>query len=196
MSLSPFYDDQELLRRVALGDERSFDIIYHNYAKKVYLFAFKVMNSPILAEEVVQEVMLKIWRMGDELKKIDHLEAYLRTASRNISLNLLRRQETAQRADKYLSMNWVEDHNETEELVILNETRDLLNQAIAQLPPQQREVYMLCHQQGLKYDQVAEKLNLAPSTVATHMKLALKFLRNYLKKHNDIFALLVIFKLF
>ena len=70
------------------------------------------------------------------------------------------------------------------------------NNAIAQLPAQQREVYQLCHQQGLKYEEVAEKLGLAPSTVATHMKLALKSLRNYLQKHINIYALLVIFKLF
>lgn len=196
MTLSPIFDDQELLKKVALGDERAFDLIYHTCAKKVYTFAIKILHTPILAEEVVQEVMLKIWRMGAEQNKIQNLEAYLRTASRNISLNLLRKQAVASRADEILRLNWEEEHNDTEELVILNETRGILNEAIAQLPPQQREVYLLCHQQGLKYEEAAQKLGLATSTVATHMKLALKFLRSYLKKRHVVFALLVIFKLF
>jgi RNA polymerase sigma-70 factor (family 1) len=189
-------DDRELLKRVARGDERAFDLIYHTYSKKVYLFAFKLLQSPTLAEEVVQEVMLKIWRMGDDLHKINTLEPYLRSASRNISLNVLRRQEIENRADKYLRKHWDEEHNETEELVMLNDTRKILADAVALLPLQQREVYKLCHQQGLKYEEVAKKLNLAPSTVATHMKLALRFLRIYLQSHTDLAVLLIIFKLF
>ncbi|MGF1923927.1 MAG: sigma factor-like helix-turn-helix DNA-binding protein, partial [Bacteroidia bacterium] len=63
------------------------------------------------------------------------------------------------------------------------------------LPPKQREVYILCHQQGLKYEEVAQQLGLAPSTVATHMKLALRFLRSYLQKNADLAILIIIFKL-
>ncbi len=196
MTSTPLFDDRELLKRVAGGDERAFDLIYHAYSKKVYLFAFKVLRSNTLAEEVVQEVMLKIWRMGSELPKINNLEAYLRTSSRNVSLNVLRRQEVESRANNYLRSHWDEEHNDTEELVLLNDTRKILDDGIALLPLQQREVYKLCHQQGLKYEEVAQKLNLAPSTVATHMKLALRFLRVYLQNHTDLAALLIIFKLF
>ena len=48
MTLSPLFNDEELLEKVAVGDERAFDLIYHNYAKKVYLFAFKLLRSNIL----------------------------------------------------------------------------------------------------------------------------------------------------
>ena len=195
MTIIPIFDDRDLLNRVGKGDERAFDLIYHAYAKKVYLFAFKTLRSSLLAEEVVQEVMLKVWRMGVGLNDINNLEAYLRTSARNISLNILRRQEVESRAGVYLGENWSEQHNDTEELVILNETRKILEDGIALLPLQQREVYRLCHQQGLKYEEAAEKLNLAPSTVATHMKLALRFLRLYLQRNTDLAVLLVIFKL-
>lgn len=194
MVSSPLFNDQELLKRVAVGEERAFDIIYHQYAKKIYLFAFKTLRSTLLAEEVVQEVMLKVWRMGKELNNINNLEAYLRTISRNISLNMLRRQEIENRANEHIIANLVEENNETEERVMLNDTRKVLDDAIALLPNQQREVYKLCHQQGLKYEEVAQKLNLAPTTVATHMKLALKFLRTYLQKNTDVAVLILIFK--
>ena len=192
----PMFDDQGLLKRVARGDERAFEIIYHKYSRKIYFFSLKTLKSPTLAEEVVQEVMLKLWRMGTLLTGINHLERYLKTASRNTSLNLLRRQEIERRSNELVGISWEEANNETEELLLLNDTRRILNEAIAILPPQQQEVYRLCHQQGLKYEEVAKKLNLAPTTVATHMKLALRFLRSYLQKHTDVTIMAILFKLF
>lgn len=195
--ISPtMFDDQELLKRVAKGDERAFEIIYYHYSRKIYFFSLRTLQSPILAEEVVQEVMLKLWRMGALLNDINHLERYLKTASRNASLNLLRRQEIERRANDLVGISWDEANNETEELLLLNDTRRLLEEAIALLPPQQQEVYRLCHQQGLKYEEVAQKLHLAPTTVATHMKLALRFLRSYLQKHTDVTIMAILFKLF
>lgn len=196
MTSAPPVNERELLIQVAEGNERAFEHIYHAYAKKVYAFALKTLRSNLLAEEVVQEVMLKIWRMGNELKRINHLESYIRTTARNISLNVLRRQEVVNRADQRLRNIWEEEHNETEELVILNDTKKVLEDAIALLPPQQREVYKLCHQQGLKYEEAAQRLKLSPATVATHMKLALRFLRTYIQNNTDLAVLIIIFKLF
>lgn len=196
MPAPKIYSSFELLSKVAKGDERAFDQLYYTYSKKVYLFAFKILQSEVLSEEVMQEVMLKLWKMGRELEKVNNLDSYLRTASKNASLNMLRQQEAENRADELLANSWKESHNETEEQVILNETRKILINAIALLPQQQREVYKLCHQQGLKYEEAARQLNLSPATVATHMKLALRFLRSYLQKNTDIVALFIIFKLF
>ncbi|MDQ7948423.1 MAG: RNA polymerase sigma-70 factor [Pedobacter sp.] len=195
MTSSPLYDDRELLKRIAHGDERAFEIIYHRYTKKIYFFGLKTLHSPLLAEEVVQEVMLKLWRMGPMVVGINQLEAYLRTTSRNIALNMLRRQAVENRASQLIGQNWEEEINETEEQILLNDSRKILNEAIALLPQQQRMVYKLCQEQGLKYDEAAEKLNLAPSTVATHMKLALRFVRNYLQKNAYSAIILIIFKL-
>lgn len=196
MTSAVLYDDRELLKQIAAGSARAFELIYHRYSKKIYLFALKTLRAEAAAEEVLQEVMLKIWKMGPALTEIENLEQYLRTSARNNALNLLRRQEIESRANEKMGRTWSEENNDTEEQVILNDTRRILDRALAQLPPQQREVYRLCHQQGLKYEEAAKQLNLAPSTVATHMKLALKFLREQLKKHSDLAILLIVFKLF
>jgi len=189
------FDDKKLLESVASGDERAFEILYHAFSKKIYLFAYKILQSASAAEEVVQEVMLKIWNMGLELEKVNHLEAYMRTLSRNVALNALRRQEIENRANNTLRSYWSEESNETEERVTLNETRAILAKGIAQLPPQQRQVYQLCHQEGLKYEEVAKALHLSTATVATHMKLALRFLRVYLQKHTDLAIIAILFKI-
>jgi RNA polymerase sigma-70 factor (family 1) len=195
MAIRSLYDLSELLLKIAIGDERAFDIFYKQYTKKVFFFSMRVLQSDILAEEVMQEIMLKIWQMGDDLNSIKNPEAYIRTLTRNRSLNILRRLQLEDKADHNMAISYTDGHNETEEQIILNDTRKVLQDGIDLLPPQQKLVYMLCQTEGLKYEQVAEQLNLSPLTVATHMKLALRFLRTYLGKHTHIASLLIIFKL-
>lgn len=196
MAINPLYSEKELLAKVAKGDESAFGLLYNQYSKKVYVFAIQLLNSEILAEEVMQLAMLKLWQMEDGINAIQNLDAYLRVISRNISYNMLRRLKLEQKANDDLGKDWLEEHNETEEQIILKDTKKILKEAIEALPPQQKLVYQLCHEEGLKYEEAAKKLNLSPLSVQTYMKLALRFLRNYVSKRTDVAALLIIFKLF
>ena len=99
------------------------------------------------------------------------------------------------KADVELTRNYSEAHNETEEAILLQDTRKVLNNAIDLLPQQQREVYLLCQTEGLKYEEVAAKLNISTNTVKTHMKRALASLREHVRNHTDIAAVLILFRL-
>ncbi|SHG34541.1 RNA polymerase sigma-70 factor [Pedobacter caeni] len=193
--INSLFDVPALLAKVAMGDERAFDIFYKQYSKKIFLFSMRILQSDILAEEVMQEIMLKIWQMGADLNDLKNPESYIRTLARNRSLNILKRLQTEDRIDREMALIYQEDHNETEEQILLNDTRKVLLEGIALLPSQQKLVYNLCQVEGLKYETVADRLNLSPLTVATHMKLALRFLRAHLSKHSDVAALLIIFRL-
>lgn len=189
-------EEHELLTQIASGNERAFDVLYHRYSKKVYAFALRILRSEVLAEEVTQETLLKLWLLGDGTANISNLSAYMRTAARNASLNLLRRQELERRAELLLSVEQQEAHHDTEERVLLNEVKDILEDAVKLLPPQQQEAFRLCHLQGMSYKEAAVVMELAPQTVAVHIKLALRFVRAYMRKATDILALLVLFRLF
>ncbi|MCD0488101.1 RNA polymerase sigma-70 factor [Pedobacter sp. MC2016-14] len=188
--------ESNLLTRIAQKDENAFKIVYEDYHLKIYTYALKYLKSDIEAQEVMQEVFLKLWLRDSNALSINNLEHYLRMLTRNRSLDVLRRKVLENNADLNKAINWKEEHNDTEESILLNDTQKVLDQAINLLPPQQKLVYKLCRDEGLSYDQVAAQLNLSPATVHTHMKLALKFLRTYVQQHTDILALLVIFKLF
>lgn len=196
MAIECLDNEQELLAKIARGDERAFRIVFNTYQKKIYSSAFLMLREDVLAEEVVQLSMLKLWMMGKSLDAIQNLEAYLMKISRNCAFDLLRRKELQFRTQKTIHQNWTEGHNETEEQVLLNETRKILNEGIELLPPQQKIVYQLCHQEGLKYEEAASRLNLSVETIRSYMRLAQRFLRNHLRTHSDIVALLIIFKLF
>jgi RNA polymerase sigma-70 factor (family 1) len=195
MTNEPFRNEFDLQVKIAAGDQLAFKKVYDTYFNKTYAFAFHVLHSKELAEEVVQEVMLRIWQMGEGLLEVRNLEGYLKMLAKRRAIDLLRRQELERRTTKESQVDWQEDANDTEEAITLNETRKILNTGISLLPHQQRVVYQLCHEQGLKYEQVAEQLNISPETVHSHMKRALKFLRLYVQENTDITILLILFKL-
>ena len=196
MALNPLIDEIGLLHKIAEGDERAFAQVYDFHYHKIYTFAFYVLKSDVQAEEVAQETFLKLWKQGHQLKDIRNLEGFLISVSRNRALDILRRKKLEIRTSQLRDKDWEEIHNETEERILLNDTHKIIQKAIDLLPAQQKQVYQLCHQEGLKYEKVAEKLNLSVLTVQSYMKLALKNLRKQLGDHPDLAALLIILKLF
>ncbi len=193
--VTPLYDESDLLIKIAQGDQEAFRIIFERYYNKVYTYSLRILRDEMLAEEVVQETMLKVWRVGEKLVGIKNLDSYLKAIAKNKTIDILRRTEHQYRIELELAHNWKEQDHSTEEEILLNDTRKVLMQGVSLLPRQQRAVYELCHQEGLKYDEAAEKLNLSTETVKFYMKLALRFLRNYLTNHTDLSILLIIFKL-
>lgn len=180
-----------LLNKISNGDKEAFHIIFNSYRQKVYSYALKIIKCKATAEDIVHDVFLKIWTHKN-LNEINHLESYLKIVSRNTTLKVLRRQSLEVHTSNELSRSWQETHNETEEIIILNDFSKILNQAIDSLPNQQRLVYNLCREEGLKYAEAAERLSLSPLTVKTHMQLALRFLKNYLSKHSDVVTFLIL----
>ncbi|HEY0175480.1 MAG TPA: sigma-70 family RNA polymerase sigma factor [Pedobacter sp.] len=196
MGIKILDDESELLAKIVKGDERAFRIVFNTYQKKIYSSALQMLHDEILAEEVVQVSMLKLWMMGTGLLEIRNLQGYLIKISRNYAFDLLRRKEMQLKAERNIQVTWSEEHNETEEQILLNETRKILQDGIELLPPQQKIVYQLCHQEGLKYEEAASRLNLSVETIRSYMRLAQRFLRNHLRSNSDIAVLLIIFKLF
>nr|WP_121271692.1 RNA polymerase sigma-70 factor [Pedobacter schmidteae] len=195
MTTKPLDNEQQLVADMARGDQNAFRKIYDHYRPLVYSFSLKYLKSPQQAEEVVQETFLKLWRIGEGLSAIKHLDSYMLTMSRNRCMDVLRRMKLEAMHIEPLTDDLDSYTNETEERILLNDTKKLLDEAIAQLPPQQQLVYTLCHIQGRRQDEVARELQLSPETVKRHMKLALKFLREYLGTHTDITIILIILKI-
>lgn len=196
MAIKSIPNEQALLAKIAMKDQYAFKIIYDQYRKLVYSSALKLLRDDHQAEEILQEVFMKLWLMGEELNKIRHLESYLNTLVRNRSLNVLRRMALDARTDKVLVLDWEEQHNETEERILLNEYNRVLQEGIEKLTPKQREVYQLCHGEGLKYEEAAQKLGISILTVKTHMQLALRSLRKHIKAHGDVAIFIFLLKIF
>lgn len=174
-----------LLSRVSRGDEHAFRILFEQYRKRVYTYALKIVKSEASAEEILHDVFIKIWQHKN-ITEIENLESFLRTVTKNTTLKVLRRIKLEVRTNDEFGNGWEETHNETEDTILLKETAQILGKGINLLSPQQKQVYLLCREEGLKYAEVAQRLSISPETVKTHMKQALKFLREYVNKYGQL----------
>lgn len=178
---------------LANGDEYAFTVFYNKYHPVIFGFARHLLNCDDLAVDVVQESMLHIWQLGSKLNNINNLEGYLKTIAKRRAVDIIRHRAVQLKAGRLLQAQWKETHNETEEHIILNEGRKILLEGIRLLPPQQRTVYELCQQQGFKYEEAAREMGISAGTVKTHLKLAMRFLRQHISNHTDLTVLFIIF---
>jgi RNA polymerase sigma-70 factor (ECF subfamily) len=191
MVVKEIYNEESLLIRITEGDSNAFSILFHQNKNKVYTYAIKVLQSELYAEEVVQDVFMKIWINREALLGIDNFGGYLRIMTRNHALTALKKIALENQINSSKFKNWSEAHSDTENNITFRETRVILDKAIDRLTPQQKVIYTLCHEQGLKYNEVAQKLNISPLTVKTHMGNALQSIRVFLLKNADLISLFV-----
>jgi len=191
MSVSPLLNEKELLMKITSGDRYAFTKLFNHYQNFVFSFARRITHSEDLALEIVQDVFLNVWNTRTRLAEIESFGAYLNRLVRNRAFNVLR--DLSKRANLSLDLEQAEEQAEVSTLEQLDyrETLKIVDQAISGLSPQQQLAYQLCHQQGLKYEEAGKQMGISPQTVHVHMRLALKKIREHLKKNAIAFPLLV-----
>ncbi|MDO7845495.1 RNA polymerase sigma-70 factor [Hymenobacter sp. M29] len=181
MKTASGFSELEYLRRLKLSDERAFDALFRHYSALVYRFAYSYLKSRPVAEEIVQECFIKIWEKREQVRDDQPLKSYLFTIAHHAVLNELRRDQHHLRLQGQVAAGRPESvTNEAE----YEEMENLYQAALEQLPPKQREVFVLSRQQGLTYPEIAEMQGLSVKTVEAHIARALKTMRSYLRLHG------------
>ncbi len=178
------HTEQALLVQVANGDETAFRQLYDHYRKKLYAYAFQITESALLADEVVQEVFLKLWVHRQKLLEVKHFNSWLYTIARNHLLDALKKTARETLARKELVRTIPAAINNADDRILFQENEKLLQQALNQLSTQQQLIYHLSRNQGMKYDEIASELNIAPNTVKVHIVNALRSIRKYIRYHS------------
>lgn len=193
MAIKPLHNESELLAKIAMGDETAFSDIFDYYQKYVFSFGRKLMRSEEIAEEMIQDVFIKIWQNREKLSEVDNFGGYLNVLVRNHSFNLLRQLANQQKNGDEILLSFSDEDNNTQQTIDYRETVRILEEVLANLPEQQKKVYSLCHLDGLKYEEAAQKMNISVATVHYHMKLALKNIRHHLAKEGLSYQILLFF---
>lgn len=185
----------ELLNNVAKGDQAAFRQLFDCYRGKVYVIAFRILQSESEAEDVLQDVFTKLWLNREKLTGILHFNAYLNTLIRNHIFNGLRKKAYE---EDFLWASLQESRNEEGYQVIeLNELKELLHKAMNTLPPQQKKVFQLGRLEGLKHEEIAAELGISKETVKKHMAAALRYIKYFLNGWGkELPALTCLFFLF
>jgi len=183
LQLSALHNERELLQMISQGDEQAFATVFDYYRNKIYGVALKLTHSTTVAEEIVEDVFLKIWTRRAMLNEIENFSAYLFTIARNETYKILKQIAKNYKIVLLSENNQSLVHNNTEDYLIHKEITSLLQKAIERLPHQQKQVYKLMKEEDLKRGEVAEILHLQPETVKFHLAQAMKNIRTYCMLH-------------
>jgi RNA polymerase sigma-70 factor (ECF subfamily) len=176
---SPDSDDRHLLERVRAGDATAFDTIFRTRYPMLVGVAARMLRDRAVAEEVVQEVLLNLWRRREALDPGEALGPYLVRATRNRALNHLRHLAVERRDAVHAAGPTVAPPAGAGRAVAA-EIAAAAAAAVAELPPRCREVFELSRGRGLSYLEIAEALGISVKTVEAQMGRALRTLRERL----------------
>lgn len=186
--------EKDLLVKVSEGDEDAFRHLFSKHHQQLGIHIFRITNSVDIAEEIVQDVFLKIWMSRETLVRVRNFKAYLSVISKNHSLNCLRKLSREQICSKEWEDCCVKIS--TSESESFNLYYRLLDEAIDQLPPQQQKVYLLSRHERLRYAEIANKLNLSCETVKKYLQIATASITAYVKTNSEAAIILLIISIF
>jgi len=186
--------EKELLFKVANGDEHAFSELFNTHHQLLGAHIFRITDSVELAEEVVQDVFLKIWMSRETLTTVQNFRAYLFVISKNHALNCLRKVAKERIHQKTLEENILPFA--TEENPGLDGYYSLLDEAIDHLPPQQQKVYLLSRHNRLKYDEIASQMGLSRETVKKYLQGATHSITAFVQSNMDISAMIILISTF
>lgn len=181
-------DERALLMQVASGDENAFRRLFMLHHQQLGVHMLRITNSIELAEEVVQDVFLKIWFTRESLVRVDNFKAYLFVISKNHALNCLKKLAKERAMIRQLENTG----NPNPEVAGTDMYYNLLDEAIDQLPPQQQKVYLLSRHGRLKYTEIADQLELSRETVKKYLQIATVSITEYVHEHLEVMAFLLV----
>jgi len=182
-------DEKDLISRLNIQDESAMQELFYAWHAKMCIIAWRIVKDREQAKDIVQEVFIKLWRNAPGLAITTSLEAYLKRAVVNTSLNHI---EARNRFTKLK----LEDAAMNERAVgsaplDLDELTRLVNEAISQLPPRTRTVFSLIRSEDMSYREVAAALGISLKAVEKEMLKALKMLRAALRNYLAVLLMLL-----
>jgi RNA polymerase sigma-70 factor (ECF subfamily) len=186
--------NSDLILLIQKDDQVAFYNLYERYCRRLYGFVFRYIKQKEDAEEIVQEVFVKIWESRNKIDAYSSLESFLFTIAYNITISLLRKRT---REKKYLehlqSLQHLDDLPDLIDEIHFNELNDRVQVLLNELTPRQKEIYQLSREEGLSHDEIAKKLDISVNTVKKHMANTLAFLKSQIDSSltiNLLFAYL------
>jgi RNA polymerase sigma-70 factor (ECF subfamily) len=180
------YDDKGLLQKMIAGDESAFASLFGRYKAFIYHFVMKYVHSPLLAEDLTQEVFIKIWENRSNLSGVTSFKSYLFTTAKNHTLNCMKVAFRSEAALGLVVNGFVAERNNTEDNLVHKEYIAFLSRVLETLPPRTREIFKMCREQEKTYDEVAQELGISRNAVKNHMVASMKVLSFSLKKELGI----------
>jgi RNA polymerase sigma-70 factor (ECF subfamily) len=184
--------ERQILAAVAAGDEKAFRVLVEAYWSRVYFNTLTLVKSPAVAQDLTQDIFLKIWLQRERLSEVENFKNYIYVVGRHQVIAALRK--------KIVETAWDEMAAHREDMLspgLQLEGKDaykMLMEGVERLTPQQMLIFKMSRIEGLSHEQIAQKLGLSRNTVKVHMVIALNFLRGWLRDLGYLSLLFLLYR--
>jgi RNA polymerase sigma-70 factor (ECF subfamily) len=180
--------DAELLRQIADGDEEALSSLYDRYKSILFSLILRILHSQPEAEDILQDVFIQVWnKAGDFDEARGRPFTWLATLSRSRAIDRLRQLGSRERTATEATREAPDVVVDAEDDAIRSEQSEVVRNALAALPEEQRRTLLLAYFEGLTQTEIADKLNTPLGTVKTRMRSGMMKLRELLGEQSKTF---------
>lgn len=172
--------------RLITGDEAAFRAIFDLYRDRLFCYCLKFTKSREAAEEIVQDVFIKVWENRQAVNPDLSFKAYLYQITKNLAFNFLKKAAGEVSFKRKVLLYLEVAHNQPEEACILQDYEQLAEKAIQMLPPQRQLIFRMSRREGMSHEEIAAILGISKNTVKVQIVKASKTLRDFFQLHTDI----------
>lgn len=167
---------------ISQGDQKAFAELYARFSKRLTHFSYNLVRSKETAEEIVEDVFVKLWVNRASVTQIENITVYLYVAVKNRTLNTLSKKahELITAPFDFLEIDINSHVPDPHELMITSEMMQKMQKAVNDLPPRCKMIFKLVREDGLRYKEVAQVLNISVNTIDAQMAIAIKKICNAL----------------
>ncbi|MFC3199451.1 RNA polymerase sigma factor [Parapedobacter deserti] len=174
-------DDQTLLALLAKGEPQALEALMQRHEARVYRFVQRLLKSTELAEEITQDLFIKLWESRHELTTIESLPAWIFRICRNRALNALKEKAARNLRETHYAETAPADVDGEQE-AIYHDLHNVIAGFVDALPPKRKEIFRLKAEQGLSTEEISKHLNISPHTVKNQLSQSYSTLRRMIRK--------------
>jgi len=185
MQVKALYDPSYILSQVALGNENAFAQFFNHHWPQVYGTGLRLTKSPEKAQDLAQDIFIKLWEQRHKLADVKQEDAYVYTLSRNVILDFLRKRVFDTENIDTLINYFADSSISAQEKMEYHELETTLQAAIDQLQGKVKEVFILSRFEGMTHEQIAQQLGISENSSKTYIVRALQDIRKFMALHTD-----------
>ncbi|MFP4291352.1 MAG: RNA polymerase sigma factor [Cyclobacteriaceae bacterium] len=163
------------------NEEKFIENLFRTYYSPLCRTVFNIVHDSDAAEDIVQDVFVKVWRKREQMDAGGYIKAYLYRSSINTALNYLEKNRRNRSMDDSPDAHASYSHNSTDDIISQQEVSKSIDQALQALPPKCRTVFSLSRFEEMSYAEIAAQLDISVKAVEKHMGKALRLMREHLK---------------
>lgn len=185
-------DESLMLTELKTGEQAAFNYFYNKYSLQLYRKLLKMVQVDVIAEELLQDLFLKLWNKRAQIDPAQSFQAYLYRIVEHLVYDYFRKLARETKARTFVTANSTELYEQFDTEGLESEIRNKIQYAISRLPEQQKLVFTLSKIEGKSYKEISETLGITAGTINTHVTRATKTIKAYLTSTDGIVTIVII----